>query len=321
MAGDKKKLKHASIVINNPRFEDHENLTSLPLNYMIVANEIGDSGTPHLQAYIQFKSQCRFSSIRNTLNNRAHIEPVRGTPQQNVNYVKKGDQPKTEWKAEGIRGQAYGLNADCYEFSPENFNSNIGSQRSGSQAGGEANRQRFEDSKYLAKNDRIEEIPGDIYIRFYETLKRIRDDAKSLPQTLDCLDNYWIYGFTGVGKSMGVRKIWPNHYPKMKNKWFDGYKGEPTVIIDEWARETGQYLAEHLRIWADYYPFTAETKGSSKRIRPTRIVVISNWPIEDCFRADEVDSMKRRFTTIHVASFDSTSNSFIPSHLSFSINN
>lgn len=47
------------------------------------------------------------------------------------------------------------------------------------------------------------------------------------------LNNFWIMGATGVGKSRYVREKHYPVYPKMRNKWWDGYDGEDVVVIEE----------------------------------------------------------------------------------------
>jgi len=71
------------------------------------------------------------------------------------------------------------------------------------------------------------------------------------------------------------------------------------VAIEEWSPKnecTGAYL----KIWADRYPFTAQIKGGSlTKARPIKLIVLSNYSIEDCFPdARDYEPLKRRFTVI-----------------------
>lgn len=54
-----------------------------------------------------------------------------------------------------------------------------------------------------------------------------------------------------------------------------------------------------MKQWADHYPFKAACKGSQMLIRPKRIIVTSNYPIEGCYEAKEdIEPLKRRFKEI-----------------------
>lgn len=109
------------------------------------------------------------------------------------------------------------------------------------------------------------------------------------------LENEWWWGDPGTGKSRKAFTEYPGAYIKSLNKWWDGYHDQDVVIIDDWG--PGQaVLVDHLKHWADRYPFPAEIKGSGMRIRPKKIIVTSNYRIEDCFeRQEDVEAIRRRF--------------------------
>lgn len=54
----------------------------------IIAKEVGELGTPHLQGYFYSKNQVAFSSLKN-INNRIHWERAKGKPLDNLNYCMK----------------------------------------------------------------------------------------------------------------------------------------------------------------------------------------------------------------------------------------
>ena len=95
---------------------------------------------------------------------------------------------------------------------------------------------------------------------------------------IDKLTNEWHWGDSGTGKSRGVRSRFLDAYIKSNNVWWDGYLNEETVIIEEMGPK--QIGAHHLKMWADHYPFKAESKGSYSLIRPSKIIVTSNYSIE-----------------------------------------
>lgn len=160
-------------------------------------------------------------------------------------------------------------------------------------------------SEKIEKNKRLRDTPlnelvetGELSILDVRKLKNAKLDLaeeKLNPVTLEALENYWFSGPSGTGKSWTARQRWPDAYIKNKNKWWCGYNGEDTVIIEEWCPEDN-CLLQHLKVWADKYPFRAEIKGGSRMIRPKTIVITSNYSIEECVeRQNDLGPLLRRF--------------------------
>jgi len=162
---------------------------------------------------------------------------------------------------------------------------------------------RGESSKLMWKNviqwardgklDMIEEEYPAIFLRYLTALRSLSRPALTI---LPNLDNEWWTGPTGTGKS---RKLWadyPIHYAKQLNKWWDGYEGEDIVAIEEWSPKN-ECTASLLKIWADRYPFPAEIKGGKlAKIRPKKIIVLSNYTMDQCFpNIEDLQPIKRRF--------------------------
>lgn len=61
-----------------------------------IGEEVGESGTPHLQGYIEFKTPKSWSTIKKLLP-KAHIEKAKGNRQQNLTYCKKDGKFKSNF--------------------------------------------------------------------------------------------------------------------------------------------------------------------------------------------------------------------------------
>lgn len=57
--------------------------------YLIVGRERGSTGTPHLQGYVLLDERKRMSAIKEKVGRRAHLEPAKGSANQNREYCKK----------------------------------------------------------------------------------------------------------------------------------------------------------------------------------------------------------------------------------------
>lgn len=255
--------------MNNYTEADETAVSFVGADYTVYGKEVGESGTPHLQGYLYFKNSRTFKSLSKKLP-RAHIEVRKGSHTQARDYcIKDGD--VTEYGTPPMTPKEKGINE----------------------------KKRYERAWDLAKLGKVEDIDADIRMRLYGTIKRIRKDYQVVPESIEELDNRWYHGSTGTGKSKSAREEFPDAYLKNANKWWDGYVDQETVIIDEWD-PIHSVLGTHLKQWADHHPFAAESKGGMLCIRPKRIIITSNYTIEECFdQSQNYIPLMRRFKQIN----------------------
>lgn len=242
--------------------------------YICYGREVGESGTPHLQGYVYCRNACSLSAIRERIP-RAHLEISRGRPDQAIGYCEKdGD-----------------------------FNER-GERPVGQAQKGANEKARWDKARDAARIGDIDAVDSDIYVRYYRTLKEIARDHMARIEDCDGVTGVWIYGRAGIGKSRKAREDYPEAYFKMANKWWDGYQDEKWVIIDDLDTKH-ECLGHHLKIWCDRYGFIAETKGGARMIRPKKVVVTSQYSIEQIWRDEEtIAALKRRMQIIHMDGFD-----------------
>lgn len=127
-------------------------------------------------------------------------------------------------------------------------------------------------------------------ISLYKTMEK----AETFAGRRDC---YWIWGDSRIGKSYAVRKLFPNFYLKENNKWWDGYVGQDVVLIDDIDSD---FLRHYLKIWADNYTFTGETKGGTVTVTNSLLFVTSNYAISELFMEPKIASaIEKRFNVIY----------------------
>jgi hypothetical protein len=111
----------------------------------------------------------------------------------------------------------------------------------------------------------------------------------------------WIRGPPGSGKTHSVHTTESDLYIKAQNKWWDGYTGQAAVLIDDFDQQ-GECLAHHLKIWSDKWPAQGETKGGHVPLTYDRLIVTSNFTIDQAFKNTDPETIKalnRRFKKIH----------------------
>jgi len=164
--------------------------------------------------------------------------------------------------------------------------------------------------KAAAKEGDLDAIESEYFIKYYNTFKNIAKDYQPRPDDLEeDKIGLWYWGATGAGKSRAAYDEFPDAYRKIaNNKWWDGYQGEDAVILDDLDKKH-EYMGYHLKIWADRYAFIAETKGSSRMIRPKRLVVTSNYH-PNMIWTDEttLGPILRRFKVVRFLTFPESIN-------------
>lgn len=70
----------------------------------------------------------------------------------------------------------------------------------------------------------MEDIPAEIRVKHYRTLKEISKDHLVMQEDVPETKGVWYMGPSGCGKSRKARTENKGAYIKMANKWWDGYR-------------------------------------------------------------------------------------------------
>lgn len=125
---------------------------------------------------------------------------------------------------------------------------------------------------------------------------------------------YWYYGETGTGKTSKAVKecerlyqqdYWISH---ATGQWFDGYKGQKGVILDDIRADTWSF-STMLRI-TDRYEIEVPIKGGFRRWNPRSIYITAPGRPEDVYKNyatgqsyDGIEQLLRRIGEDHILEF------------------
>lgn len=254
------------LTINNPSLTHEEikaKLGELTYLYWCLADEVGlETRTPHIHIFIMLKSPARFSRIKK-LFPEAHIEQVRGTAQENKDYVAKSgkwaNDPKADTAVEGSFEESGEL---PYEPGP-GFRSDITELYELVAAG-------LDNASIMAVNPEL--------ARYVHTMDKIRQDIleSENKEAWRDLDVTYIFGPTATGKSRGVMekhgyaevcRIVDYKHP------FEGYMAQSVICFDEFRSSlpVGDML-EYL----DGYPVSLPARYANRQALYTTAYIISN---------------------------------------------
>lgn len=261
------KLRNACFTINNPKMDRNDLMSSLfqteLVSYAVVGSEIGESGTPHFQGYVEFKHQVDFSLVRTMLHN-GHIEARKGTAGQASLYCQK----EGEWGEMG-KISAQGDRSDIHAI-----------------------------TDMVVEGKSTYEIASTYpaqFVRYHKGLLALR---AALIQRRAAVPEVNVYhGATGTGKSYRAREWLPNAYVwhPQQGTWFDGYQGETEVILEEFR---GQIPFGMLLSLLDRYCCKVQYKGGIVEFAAVKIAITSPVSPDKWYQCledgDRLDQLTRR---------------------------
>jgi hypothetical protein len=268
---------------NNPT-KSHEDMEALihaceKARYAVYQLEHApNTGTPHYQGYVEFSSPVRLSYCRRLLD--AHWERRRGTRDQARDYCMKEDSRAPneeaheigEWRAGG-RG------------SRNDFRNIVADIRAGSTTA-----------------DLAEAYPGQ-YIRYSNGIEKMVNIFTTARNFRDPLEVILYYGPPGSGKTYAAFQGYPDLFRKSPgSRWFDGYCGQKTALLDDFAGASSHWTLVFLLQVIDKYPMFVEIKGGHVHWNVSTVIITSNIHPRLWYKWDDREvhyaALKRRFSKV-----------------------
>ncbi|AXQ66223.1 MAG: putative viral replication protein [Cressdnaviricota sp.] len=242
--------KYWCFTINNPTSSDDECLSILKekSSYIVWTPEVGSSGTPHYQGYVEFSTRRTFKSVKADMP-RAYLAKRKGSAVQAAAYCKKTNSEQTNEFGE-ISQPLQGKRTDLDKV-----------------------------KELLDRGTAEKEIADSHFgswVRYRKSFTAYR--LLSVKRDWPC-SIIWITGPSGSGKSRIAHENWPDAYYKAPGRWWCGYQGEQVVVLDDFRADDCPY--HHLLRWADRYPCLVEIKGATIPLLVHTVVITTcNTPQE-----------------------------------------
>ena len=86
------RAKHWCFTVNNPTEVERSKLVALDgdrtIEYLVFGNEVGESGTPHLQGFVAYCDRVRLTQLKQTISARG-ISRLRSSPRRLPSIVRR----------------------------------------------------------------------------------------------------------------------------------------------------------------------------------------------------------------------------------------
>jgi len=240
--------------INNPISDNAQWMEHLTpyCKFIILGNEVGEQGTPHIQGYLELEKKLRFAQVKNIFKDldgsAPHLENAKGSKLKNIEYCSK----------EG----------DFVTFGPFD-------------AGKQGHRTDLDEiAKAVTDGKPMREIAMEApatWIRNYRGIKEFELLMASKPRRYrENFETHFYYGVTGAGKTYKAMMEYPNLFKKPVGKglWFDNIPINcREVLIDEC---NGQWPLDQMLQMMDKYEVQVEVKGSHRYLDLDLLILSSN---------------------------------------------
>lgn len=232
---------------NNPQEDTIEIIKNCGAQYGRGQKERGVEGTLHIQFVLFFRDSQRFNKVKSILAPAVHLEGKPGAAKKDIcNYVWKDDTAIPDTRFEFGRSQGI------------------------TQQGQE----KYLDAIQKAQDTNILDACPEILVKHLMNLVKL-EALFAKPYSSDECRGVWIFGEPGSGKSHLARELsGESLYVKSQNKWWDGYRGARSVLLDDLD---SPQLGHLLKIWLDKWAAFGELKGGTVALQHNTFYITSNY--------------------------------------------
>jgi len=197
------------------------------MHYLIWEAETAPTtGMKHIQGYVRLKDRTRLNGVKTLLqNNTLHLEPSKGSEQENKEYCSKEREGSLDWAEHGdyIPTMRQGCRTDLQEITDEILNGTP--------------------LEEIASSHPVE------WVKFHTGLTSLKMNITKCPPLKRTVRTIVLWGATGVGKTHRCLMNYPEATVISAGRDpFGNYKDEEAILFDEFndmewpIREMNRYL-------------------------------------------------------------------------------
>lgn len=255
------------LTINNYSDSERDAALQHAAKYIIVGEEVGEQGTPHLHLYVEYANAKRFTKMKK-LFPRANIQIAKGTSSEAKNYLLKGNIIREEGDPKQVQGA----------------------------------RNDITHVKDMVKNgssirEVVETCTSYQAIKVAEKMMVYFEPKRTWMPVVK-----WYHGATGTGKTRTayeeLMEKYGDVYVSMDNSsWWQGYDGHKGVIIDDIRKDFCKFHV--LLKLLDRYPYQVETKGGSRQFVAETIIITCPYSPDVLYDTrEDIQQLLRRVSEI-----------------------
>lgn len=252
------------LTIHEPTDEELDLLLSDDTEYLIYQAELcPTTGREHIHAVLYYAHPRVWPKRR---YERAHIEKV-GKLHKCIKYCSKEESRIAGPFEHGKRpepGRRTDLEEMCYDVLE--------------------GKKRLED---IAEEDPMAVVR---YSKGLQVLERMTYKHRTIKPTV-----LWLWGATGVGKTRSAFELPGTKYVKDGTQWWDGYRQEDVIIIDDFD---GKWPLRDLLRLLDRYPYQGQVKGGYVAVNSATIVITCDRSPNGFWSLQERSQILRRIDAV-----------------------
>jgi len=258
--------------------------------YLIAGKEVGKTGVPHLQVYMQLKKQTAGQTVKNQSKILNMWMGIANSAVKSREYCMK--------------------DGDFVEFGE--FDPNTGAvsgRKSGGVKGGQQTKQMWSslnnDINEGFTERQIKDKYPHLYFKHHSGVAKGISISNKIPRRTEKTCVHVYIGRPGCGKTSKARELGGDNaffYNSPNKVWWSGYDGKSTVVLDDFH---GNYPFEDFKKMTDKYPHQVPVHNGMINFNPEKIIITSNelpanWWRTEVLGSHGLSALIRRINVLEI---------------------